>query len=69
KNTGRIPAFMVELDITGVKRAFYASDDYLWLAPGESKEISLNVLWREKQQNAHLSVGAWNAAPVQTLLK
>lgn len=69
KNTGRIPAFMVELDIIGVKRSFYASDDFLWLAPGESKEISLNVLWREKQQDAHLSVSAWNAAPVQTLLK
>jgi beta-mannosidase len=60
-NTGKQPAFMTKLDITGVKRAFFASDNYLWLQPGESKEITMNVLWRENDKKAAIEVSAWNA--------
>ncbi|HBL76481.1 MAG TPA: beta-mannosidase [Prolixibacteraceae bacterium] len=62
-NTGEIPAFMTKIDITGIKRIFYSSDNYFWLAPGESKEISLNVLWRElrKNRNIILEAEAWNS--------
>lgn len=67
-NKGKIPAFMVKADITNVKRAFYASDNYIWLQPGETKEISLTVLWREKRDNAVLELSAWNAKPVSVKL-
>ncbi len=67
-NTGKMPAFMVKSDITGVKRAFYASDNYMWLQPGETKEIIMTVLWRDKKQNAVLELSAWNAKPVSIKL-
>lgn len=62
-NTGKVPAFMTKIDISGIKRAFYATDNYLWLAPGENKEITLDALWRESiaGKNIVLSVEAWNA--------
>lgn len=64
-NTGTIPAFMVKADITGVKRAFFASDNYLWLQPGETREIEMQVLWRDKKEGAVLESGAWNAKKVK----
>jgi beta-mannosidase len=62
-NTGKVPAFMTKLDITGIKRAFYATDNYFWLAPGESREVEVEVLWREPEgsKNIVLTVNAWNA--------
>lgn len=66
KNTGSTPAVMTKIDITGTKRAFTADDNYSWLAPGESREISLDVLWREpgSKQNASIEVSAWNAPTI-----
>lgn len=61
-NTGNFPAFMTSLDITGAKRAIVASDNYYWLAPGETKQITLNVLWRSDSRNAKLVLQSWNAA-------
>jgi beta-mannosidase len=63
KNIGKVPAFMTKIDITGTKRAFTASDNYDWLAPGESREITIDVLWREPEnkQNATIEISAWNA--------
>ncbi|QHV94146.1 glycoside hydrolase family 2 protein [Spirosoma endbachense] len=63
-NTGKVPAFMTNVDIVGTKRAIVASDNYTWLAPGESQEFTLDVIWREPETRpkATLSVGAWNAA-------
>jgi beta-mannosidase len=63
KNTGKIPAFMTKLDIEGTKRAFYASDNYFWLKPGDEREITITVQWRElnTKKNAKISVSAWNA--------
>lgn len=62
RNTGPHPAFPVKVDITGAKRAFFASDNYFWLAPGESKVVSLEVLWREQAHAAALVTAAsWNA--------
>lgn len=62
-NTGRIPAFMVKLDIVGIKRAFFATDNYFWLAPGESKNITVNILWRESTENKKITLNteAWNS--------
>lgn len=66
KNTGSIPAIMTKIDITGCKRAFTADDNYTWLAPGETREIDLDVLWREpeRKQNASIEVSAWNAPTI-----
>lgn len=68
RNTGKVPAVMSKIDITGTKRAFTASDNFGWLAPGESREISLDVLWREPatKSQATLEASAWNA-PAQKL--
>ncbi len=62
-NRGKIPAFMVNLDILGIKRCFFATDNYFWLAPGESKNIMVNVHWRESMENKdiELSVQSWNS--------
>ncbi len=67
-NTGKLPAFMVKADITGAKRAFYASDNYMWLQPNETREIIMTVLWRDKKQDARLQLSAWNAKPVSVKL-
>src|SRR5690606_19065432 len=63
QNNGKIPAFMVKADIESVKRVFFASDNYFWLAPGEEKEITMVVQWREEivEKKPKLTVGAWNA--------
>jgi len=66
KNTGTVPSFMTQLDITGVQRAFYASDNFTSLAPGETTDIAVSVWWRGPKDSALLTVGAWNA-PVQSI--
>lgn len=68
KNVGSIPAFMAKVDIAGVKRAFYASDNYVWLQPGQTLEISMNVNWREGKDRALLTASAWNATTVRVQL-
>jgi beta-mannosidase len=57
-----VPAFMTNIDISGIKRAFYATDNYFWVAPGESREITIEVLWREPSSGKSivLEIGAWN---------
>ena len=62
KNTGTVPSFMTQLDITGVSRAFYATDNFIWLAPGETKDIAVSVWWRGPKESAILTLNAWNAA-------
>lgn len=63
KNTGTKPAFNTRLDIEGAKRAFYATDNFFWLAPGEERDLQIEVLWRDPSQQAQptLSVSAWNS--------
>jgi len=65
KNTGDKPAFNTRLDIAGVKRLFYATDNFFWLAPGEQRELQVEVLWREpeRRDQAAVVVGAWNVEP------
>ena len=62
-NSGKIPAFMTKVDIMGIKRATFMSDNYMWLSPGENKEVTIDVLWRESSaiDKVIISVGAWNA--------
>ena len=69
-NAGKIPAFMTKVDITGAKRAFTASDNYDWLGVGESREITIDVLWREPEtkRNAVIEISAWNAQKAEVKL-
>ena len=69
-NTGKIPAFMTKVDITGTKRAFTASENYEWLGVGESREITIDVLWREPEnkKNAKIEISAWNAQKAEAKL-
>jgi beta-mannosidase len=69
-NIGKLPAFMTKLDVGGAKRIFYADDNYFWLAPGEGKEISLTIQWREpdNKSNASVTVGSWNSKKVSVQL-
>jgi len=71
KNTGATPAFPVHLEIDGVKRAFFCTDDHFWLAPGEEKSIQVDVLWRELPTGKPIqaSAQAWNAAAVSAQLQ
>jgi len=71
KNTSKQPSFMTKVDINGVKRAFYADDNYFWLSPGEQKEIDLKVTLRERPtgNGVDLSVLSWNAVPVHLKIK
>jgi len=68
-NTGRYPACMASLNITGAQRAIVASDNYYWLAAGESRRITLDVWWRSNKDNASLELSAWNAERVSVKLK
>jgi len=62
RNIGARPAFMTEVDIEGRKRVFRASDNFFWLAPGEQRDIDLDILWRDSvQAGASCTVRAWNA--------
>jgi beta-mannosidase len=69
-NTGKVPAFMTQIDITGTQRAFIADDSYTWLAAGESRDIVLEVLWREPENkgSARVKVWAWNAPNTEAKL-
>ncbi len=64
RNTGAVPAFNTQLDIEGVKRAFHATDNFFWLAPGEERVLEVDVLWREPapRARARITLRAWNAA-------
>jgi beta-mannosidase len=70
KNKGMLPAFMAQVDIVGAARALVTSDNFLWLAPGESKDVTMDVLWREPatKQNARVKLSAWNAAAIEKKL-
>jgi beta-mannosidase len=67
RNLGKVPAFMGKVDVAGAKRALVASDNYFWLAPGQTKEVELDVLWREPANRAKAEVvfSAWNAKLVK----
>jgi beta-mannosidase len=69
-NSGKVPSFMTKIDIIGAKRAFVADDNYFWLAPGESRDIAIDVLWRESStaQVPVLTVQSWNASKVSVAL-
>ncbi|GAB3710372.1 glycoside hydrolase family 2 protein [Spirosoma flavus] len=62
RNVGTVPAFMTKIDVIGTKRALVADDNYFWLAPGESRTLSADILWREAPGPAtSIMVSAWNA--------
>jgi hypothetical protein len=70
RNTGPKPAFLTHIDIKGTRRAFYGTDNYLWLMPGEERLIDLTILWRDPATRAEavVTVGAWNAETRQSAL-
>jgi beta-mannosidase len=63
RNTGANPAFLTHVDIKGTKRAFYGTDNYFWLTPGEERRLEFTILWRDPptREKALVTVGAWNA--------
>ncbi|MBC8033891.1 MAG: beta-mannosidase [Chitinophagaceae bacterium] len=67
-NTGLVPSFMTQIDITGAKRSFYATDNFTWMAAGETREFDIEVLWRGDSRNAALEVRSWNAPAVEEKL-
>jgi len=65
RNAGTTPAFMTRIDVAGAKRALVADDNYFWLAPGESRTLAADVLWRETPAgNVVVRAEAWNAPAV-----
>ncbi|MDR1524982.1 MAG: hypothetical protein LBS79_06995 [Tannerella sp.] len=65
-NKGKYPSPMTYFDLEPVKSLFFASDNYFWLAPGESKEITMEINLREDpaQGNFNLLLVSWNAGKV-----
>lgn len=63
KNTGKVPAFMTKIDIEGVNRIFYASDNYFWLASGEELIVDIKVHFREpvNDKKIWITASAWNS--------
>ena len=65
RNTGKVPSFMTHVEMEGVKRLFFATDNYFWLPAGESKEVKMEIKIREEQpaKSFQLVVKSWNANP------
>lgn len=57
---------MTQPDRAGVSRAFSVTDNFIWLAPGETNDITVSVWWRGPKDPAVLTVGSWNA-PAQSI--
>lgn len=63
-NTGNLPAFMTHVDVYGIQRAFFATDNYFWMDPGAQKELTIEAWWKAGRRQGDrpvLSVAAWNA--------
>lgn len=69
RNVGTRPAFATRVEVKGVKRAFHATDNFFWLAPGEERVLEVEMLWRDaaRRDQATIGVSAWNADAVQAL--
>lgn len=65
-NTGKQPSFMTYCEVEGVKRSFFANDNYFWLEPGESKSIMMDIWIREDipVDTFKLKIASWNAQAV-----
>jgi beta-mannosidase len=63
RNTGKKPAFFTQFDIEGTERAFYGTDNFFWMAPGEERLLEFEVLWKNpaSRNKAIFTVRAWNA--------
>ncbi len=63
KNIGGTPSPVTRIDVTGTKRSFFATDNFFWLPPGEERDITLDVLWRDAatRGSAALEISSWNA--------
>lgn len=61
ENKGDTPAVNTAIEIIGRKNSFYATDNFFWLAPGESREIEVQILWRDTSGTPTISMKAWNA--------
>jgi beta-mannosidase len=45
-NQGQVPSFMTTLALESNDFIFYNSDNYFWLEPGESRELTMHVAER-----------------------
>lgn len=62
KNTGNLPSFMTQIDVTGGRRIFYANENFFWLKPGESKNLTVVIQWLDdKQSSKYIVVKSWNS--------
>ena len=52
-NVGEKPAIGVSIEMPGKSAVFYASDNYLWIEPGESVSVQVNC-------DGKVKVNGWN---------
>lgn len=66
QNVGTVPSFLTQVDIRDVKSSFYLTDNYFWLAPQETRTITVEVHWRgdDQKTEAHMVIHAWNTNEV-----
>ncbi len=64
RNAGKLPALETHINIAGTNRAFYGTDNDMWLEPGEARTLDFTVLWRDPatRGDARVTVDAWNAS-------
>jgi beta-mannosidase len=63
-------AFPVSLGITDHGCVHYVSDNFFFMAPGETRELRLEILDRTGNLNRfHLNISAWNTEPIKITLE
>src|SRR3546814_1592484 len=62
-NRGDRQSFMTRVEIEGLRRLFFADDNFSWLQPGETREIHLEIKLREEAEGkpVTLVLSSWNA--------
>lgn len=63
RNKGEVPSFMTQVDVEGVPRSFYASDNFFWLEPGTVQEMKMTIHIRNHEPNnkVKLVLKSWNS--------
>ncbi|HUY12917.1 MAG TPA: beta-mannosidase [Terriglobia bacterium] len=66
RNTGSRPAFLVHFKVLCTNCASYATDNFFWLDPGETRLVRIRILLKGVEAPERVVVDAWNA-PATTL--
>jgi beta-mannosidase len=71
RNIGENPSFMTRLEMEGVGRIFFASDNYFFLESNEMKSVEMEFVIREDKpvNQFKLVIGGWNTKSITKTVK